>query len=593
MGPYQTKYEQVLAAFKKELADGNVNPSLVALNRRVLAKMKDHLENAPKMLPVYGIPDQWHSKVRKEVYDADEKLGEARAKKMVEFRNVYAVNLINNINAGNDHVVKDKYNGIAYLVTYDNQRLKKVVMAILTEMAVWLDSHEPETMFYQQSMNSLCDDFLKERQDLVAVLKLTNELAMNVEKSEIQVDRPMHVEVCEFAIGLIPFVGSAVALYESYNGHDIFGYKLTTTERTILAATAVLPTLGRFVKGGKALYTASRMQRLYGRDAKYWSRMIGAGESLSKDIPASKLIRESEVFVRQGKSLDAAISKQIEQALKRTSFAVKTAAPVETIISAEVKKAFQNISSKFSIIANLDELAIQRLVNMGGGVDRVKGQLLEELLEDMMNKWLREASADGIRALGLKTAGKQLQFFPGHLIRDTAGRQVTDGILGTMVGNKLEILAVFEAKAGKSAARELSAASTSISKLTKDELKELKHYARDVIEELAEEARLAGKPFTKTADDVMKEIILTERGGQITRDMERMQGSKLRIGGELIDIIISSSKTKFFGVVPQGFSTSAIEKELKNLKYNFEILGIAIPVKDIEAIAAEILKITP
>ncbi len=67
-------------------------------------------------------------------------------------------------------------------------------------------------------------------------------------------------------------------------------------------------------------------------------------------------------------------------------------------------------------------------------------------------------------ALGIEVpAGKKLEFIPGHLIRDAAGRQITDGILAYRDGESLVIALVFEAKAGKSAARELSFARGGIS----------------------------------------------------------------------------------------------------------------------------------
>ena len=55
------------------------------------------------------------------------------------------------------------------------------------------------------------------------------------------------------------------------------------SNRVVIAAGAVLPFAGRFVKGGHALYTAARMERLYGQEAARWSLALAAGEKMSEE----------------------------------------------------------------------------------------------------------------------------------------------------------------------------------------------------------------------------------------------------------------------------------------------------------------------
>jgi hypothetical protein len=587
---YKQKYEVEKVKFGEELLKGIGSTATLSFHRKILDKMEEQVITTPLSngdILMYGSPNEWHLKIAKAIDDEDKKLEQLKSTKLQEFFR-FAQQQIQFISSGNDYVVKDTQNGVAYLVKHDDRILRKAVSSIMSEMQIWLNNHVPNEQFYRQQIEHIYYDFLLERQDLVAMLKIANELAVGVEQSIIPIERPAHVEVTELAIGLIPYVGSAVALYESYSGKDIFGYRLTMTERTVLAATAILPTVGRLVKGGKALYTANRMQKLYGRDAAVWSKTIGSGEGISRDAKVFGTFNNAELKVRNSQQLDTAISIETEKALQSSRFARNSISQLNSIVSPSVKDLFEKISSKFSLIGSLDEIAMQRIIQKKN-VNHIKGQILEELLENKICNWLRESSSFGKNALGLKATG-QLEFVPGHIIRDLNGRQITDGIIIQRMGNSVEVLAIFEAKAGQNAARELSIASTSMSELSKAERIELRAYAKDVYSELLEEARLRGTTVTKTIDDVEKEIILSEKGGQIRRDIERLHGSTIKIAGVETTVAVSPQKTKFFGVVPQGIRFGNIETELKSLGYKFEFLGIEITQSDLQKIAEEIMK---
>lgn len=593
LADYRRKYEEENNKFKDELLKGIGPSSILSLHRRVIEKMEEQTIISPisiNTIALYGSPDDWNFKLLKSIDDEDKKLEQLKSAKLSEFFR-FAQLQIQTASSGQDYVVKDSQNGIAYLIKHDDRILRKVVSLIMTEMSIWLNNHEANERFYKQKIQNIYYDFLIERQDLVAQLKIANDIAVGVEQSIIPVDRPANIKVAELALGLIPVVGSAIALYESYTGRDLFGYKLTITERTILAATLILPVVGRFVKGGKALYTASRMERLYGRDASVWSKAIGAGEGISRDAKVFKTFESSEVKVRAGQKLDAAVTTEIENSLKTSRFSNSTPTQVDSIITSSVISLFSQIKSKYPIITLLDEFAMQRIVEKKTTA-HIKGQLLEELLESKICNWLRESSSKGIEALGIKATG-QLEFIPGHIIRDLAGRQITDGMIIKRVGSSVEVLAIFEAKAGQRAARELSLASSSISALTKEERTELRAYAKDVYLELLEENRLKDGAFTKTIEDIEKEIILSEKGGQIRRDLERLHESSIKIAGVLTPVNVSPQKTKFFGVVPQGVKYGNMETELKSQGYKFEFLGIKISFTDLQKAADEILKATP
>ena len=249
---------------------------------------------------------------------------------------------------------------------------------------------------------------------------------------------------------------------------------------------------------------------------------------------------------------------------------------------------FRDLSATHSELASLDALAIERVLAKGPNVDHLKGQLLEELVESRVVPWLR--TRVGGFALGITVpAGKKLEFIPGHLIRDAAGRQITDGILAYRDGESLVIAAVFEAKAGPRAARELSFARGGVSSLTDAERAELRANAKDVWREQRQAARDAKQPFTKTVEDVEKEYALSERGGQVRRDVERLaDGAEIRVGTQTLPVRISPTRTKFFGVLPRGVRASTIERQLKDERFTYEILGVNLRSKDLNDIAAKL-----
>jgi hypothetical protein len=138
---------------------------------------------------------------------------------------------------------------------------------------------------------------MTDRKDVVTLLREAQLLPLDVEHTAVDV--PTEVEVAEFIIGMIPFVGKIVAVYEVYTGKDLFGYHLTDIERGVIAATLLLPIIGRLAKGGRALYTEARLAKLYGRDAVGWSRAVKAGATITQDSQKLATLRKAEEAIRK------------------------------------------------------------------------------------------------------------------------------------------------------------------------------------------------------------------------------------------------------------------------------------------------------
>ena len=188
-------------------------------------------------------------------------------------------------------------------------------------------------------------------------------------------------------------------------------------------------------------------------------------------------------------------------------------------------------------------------------------------------------------------------FIPGHMISDINGRQLTDGILATWENNELIIHVIFEAKAGKSAARELRIGKGGISSLSNTERAALEAEVQRVYRTRKRRAELEGTTFTKGIEDVRKDVIadiqFSETGGQVRRDVERLyedvagRPTMIYIGDrpKPLPVRISPTKTKFLGILPADIDPTFLREGLTGLAYSFEVIGAAIPARDLKTIA--------
>jgi hypothetical protein len=90
----------------------------------------------------------------------------------------------------------------------------------------------------------------------------------------------------------------------------------------------------------------------------------------------------------------------------------------------------------------------------------------------------------------------------------------------------------------------------------------------------------------------MREISLSESGGQVRRDIERLaQASgkaRLHIGSEILPVSISPQHTKFFGIVPKNATTKTIEAQLKVEKFNYEMIAVELKDSELKSLAEKL-----
>ena len=102
-------------------------------------------------------------------------------------------------------------------------------------------------------------------------------------------------------------------------------------------------------------------------------------------------------------------------------------------------------------------------------------------------------------------------------------------------------------------------------------------------------AKAAGKTYKKAIEDVEKEFIQSEWGGQVRRDIERLaDDATVRIGAQEYVVKLSPTKTKFFGVLPRDVKAASIEAQLKQSGFNYEILGVDISAGKLKDIASSL-----
>jgi len=602
LAPFRAAADRQRARLARMLGEGRASATEIAVTRVAAVRMAELLATAPGSVLIYdrlGPDAMGMSGADRWTVDEINRAGNVvhpHEGTVEEFTRKYQEYLdlsleILQWGRVRQEVIVDRQRGRQYLIRGPNPLVPRINQVIGQALMEWGRAQPQTRAFLSQPARTGLVMMLGERPDLVALLRMAQTLPLDVEISDVPIDRPGYVEAIELVIGLIPVVGNAIAAYEAWSGEDLFGYRLTDIERGILAAAVLLPVAGRLAKGGRALYTEARLVSLYGRDAAAWSRVLRAGERGAAQPQALGVVERAEHELRVGGSVSATLRREVATAVPALTRGGTTT--VGAAVDTGVADLLRDLQQRFPALASLDAPALLRVLERGPNTNHLKGQVLEELVESRLVPWLR--GREGAFALGITVpAGKNLEFIPGYLIRDAAGRQVTDGVLAYRDGPRLVIAAVFEAKAGPHAARELSFARGTISGLTQAERNELRAGARDVWRDRREAAQAAGQPFNETVEQVEREFILSERGGQVRRDIERLSPgtdgpARLRIGTEELPVDFAPTRTKFFGVIPRGVRAGTIEGQLAAERVTFEILGVDVTTLQLDEAAAAIV----
>jgi hypothetical protein len=215
-----------------------------------------------------------------------------------------------------------------------------------------------------------------------------------------------------------------------------------------------------------------------------------------------------------------------------------------------------------------DRPAETRAAAERAAVNRVKGQLFEELLELKIQALLSDLNKD-------RPADRQLQFIAGHRIRDENNQKLTDGVLAwrDQATRQLTIEFAFEAKAGPEAAKELTARVGDLTAAVRQEaLAQARDLALDDVlgkqraDETAEayawrqarqRSQLTDKQRTAIGEATDRHFAQltsrrgrTELGGQIHATIERLAELDVRIDGRPESLGVDRHRTAVLGVLP-------------------------------------------
>jgi hypothetical protein len=250
---------------------------------------------------------------------------------------------------------------------------------------------------------------------------------------------------------------------------------------------------------------------------------------------------------------------------------------------------------------DLTDDALVRILGKGAQVDQVKGQLLEELMHAEAARRLA-AGGPGLLSEGAEAVGTEL--IQGHRIADLAGRQLTDGmVVRRLQDGSLEIVTVLEAKAGRSAARELQSISDGIGdpeefcRFMIEEARDgvlrvlrANDLTDDVARVLHDSPDLSEQAVEAIAGDrgLRRLVTQAELGGQFRRDIERLApgvSDDMSVAGHLDEIPteilvdgvpttvrLSPTNTHFVGAVPSDVPTGGISRAMAADSLSFEAM---------------------
>jgi hypothetical protein len=398
--------------------------------------------------------------------------------------------------------------------------------------------------------------------------------------------------------------------YEVYAGHDLFGYKLTDTERGIMAACVFLPMVSRLVKEDRALYSASRMERLYGGTEAQWSRSLAMSERIAAQDGAYFKLKSAQKTLAGGGRLSQATAGEIGDLLEKIAIA-KAEKAVPTVVSPRAVNAYETLVAHNPRWAELDPRTMERIAALGSE-SKIQGHLLEELGYNRFPVWLNDPA--GKAALGLEHVVGRIEYIPGHLIRTPGGRlknmkpgeftriEGMDGLLVVHQGeNRYLVVGVVQDKAGEMAARGLTEGK--VTTLTADEVKETRAYAEQLFRDAQDIARKNGTPLTTSVDKIFEELSKQRGPGQFASDIERLSEVRFFFGGEEVALTFRPQQTKFFAVVPSDVNPSRLADPRRPGNFldvfadarkigitNLEVIGFGVTQKELKSAAEVVAK---
>ncbi|KAG8803858.1 hypothetical protein FRC17_006103, partial [Serendipita sp. 399] len=474
------------------------------------------------------------------------------------------------------------------------------------EMLAWYERQRPSPQLVLPNPPDGILHFMNQRTEIVVMLKTHHA------KEHPGLDREIALKACMLQLSLAPTLALIVRLYKPWDNTKILAFKdMTEVERSVLALAMFVPSAARLLKSGRLVYTPVRLSQLYGGDQTLWLQAIGYSAVLSKHRPQQKALDEAYKVMTAVSGSTKISGKVLTDASEATKFIVEYLSTngnfvIPASLEVSVATLWNDIqaSNPWFGTANLDAHALRRILLMGPNLLHIQAQLLVELAESRIAKLL--CDRNGAIALGVDVpVDCALEFVPGHAfragdaIKTIANRQITDGVIGYWLGDVFYVAAFLEARMsgpiGGLGPRELGHSKNAVSLLNRAEQAQLRAFSNREWIEAKEVADRAQAEFKAKLDGYDTDLLFSESGSQIARDIFRLDILKeVRINGVLARFQLldkSPQSTKILAVVPR--STEPVESLVKEVgkaneerktkpKIPFQFEPFAVPVTAVQ-----------
>jgi hypothetical protein len=237
------------------------------------------------------------------------------------------------------HTVEDPEAGVGYLIwgsDLEREVRDRIASAFLHDVI----SRMGDPRFLDTNAQAEFRLWLLARPQYLTALALA-QAHPDVERYQLpEEDIPAWQTVIEVGISFIPIVGQVVGAAEVASGYDVFGHRLSTASRAILAAGVLLPFAARTVQIGRAAVTADRLARAYRLSAPEANALFRATAKIRPGSAGARLLGDAAEDVRAGRSVDAARMRQLGGLFREMGMTERSTADVlRTRVEAELLAA--------------------------------------------------------------------------------------------------------------------------------------------------------------------------------------------------------------------------------------------------------------
>jgi len=242
----------------------------------------------------------------------------------------------------------------------------------------------------------------------------------------------------------------------------------------------------------------------------------------------------------------------------------------------------------------LDDRAITR-VRAEKTQSKKKGQLLEETFSAEVKRLLAKGKHQQLERLLRIKIPRNAELIDGYRIRDADNKPFTDGLLMVRDGDRVTVLAAFEAKSGLPSSKKLVRKTDK--KTKKDEFEKMKHATEEFVERNKQfEGQRLEDVYRENKDaiDAIARMLPKSEAGQMRQTYERLDPNEdvdfvmIRIDGKSVQARRFPRLT-IVAVLPKDIPSQPLKEELENIDLpRFSFYPADISAKELDTLATGI-----